>query len=69
MKTTILADGTLYITPESTLDAYALGQWSKANLDVAWFAQPHLPKIIVDLSQYPGASQPVVLDTNGGAKQ
>lgn len=56
MKTTILADGTLSITPESDLDAYALNQWSIANLD--WSRVPAngtpLPKMILDCSEYAG---------------
>jgi len=31
MKTTITADGTLTISPESELEAYALSQWGKAS--------------------------------------
>ncbi|WP_321810093.1 hypothetical protein [Burkholderia sp. BCC1985] len=61
MKATILADGTLHISPESDLDAYALGQWSRVNL-ADWFnvAQPSV-KIIVDLSGYPGALAPLTI--------
>ncbi|HDR9026931.1 TPA: hypothetical protein QDB14_001101 [Burkholderia vietnamiensis] len=59
MKATILADGTLHISPESDLDAYALGQWSRVNL-ADWFnvAQRSM-KITVDLSGYPGALDPI----------
>lgn len=31
MKTTITADGTLTISPENELEAYALSQWCKAS--------------------------------------
>ncbi|AIO24935.1 hypothetical protein [Burkholderia cepacia] len=56
MKTTILADGTLSISPESDLEAYALNQWGIANLDwsrVPAGGQP-LPKMILDCSEYAG---------------
>ncbi|RQV20649.1 hypothetical protein DF039_12495 [Burkholderia cenocepacia] len=56
MKTTILADGTLSISPESDLEAYALNQWGIANLD--WSRVPAngtpLPKMILDCSEYAG---------------
>ncbi|MCA8045496.1 hypothetical protein [Burkholderia arboris] len=56
MKTTILADGMLSITPESDLEAYALNQWWIANLD--WSRVPAngtpLPKMILDCSEYVG---------------
>ncbi|UEP42739.1 hypothetical protein [Burkholderia sp. B21-005] len=54
MKTTILADGTLSITPESDLEAYALNQWGRANLDysrVPPTCEP-LPKMILELNEY-----------------
>lgn len=59
MKATILADGTLQISPESDLEAYALGQWSRANFG-DWFnaCEPHV-KIIVDMSGYPAALAPL----------
>lgn len=55
MKTTIMADGTLYIEPEGDLEAYARGKWSKENIH-DWFAatKPNL-KIIIDLEAYPAA--------------
>ncbi|HDR9227825.1 TPA: hypothetical protein QDB19_004075 [Burkholderia vietnamiensis] len=56
MKTTILVDGMLTITPESDLEAYALNQWGIANLD--WSRVPAngtpLPKMILDCSEYAG---------------
>ncbi|MBW9102928.1 hypothetical protein [Paraburkholderia phenoliruptrix] len=59
MKTTILADGTLSIKPESELEAYALGKWCERNLDwrVASDASP--PQMIIDCSQYPAAIAPL----------
>nr|DAH88000.1 MAG TPA: hypothetical protein [Caudoviricetes sp.] len=54
MKTTILADGTLSISPEFDLEAYALNQWGVANLDwsrVPANGQP-LPKMILDCNEY-----------------
>ncbi|WP_186191039.1 hypothetical protein [Burkholderia gladioli] len=56
MKTTILADGTLSITPESDLEAYALNQWGQVNLDFSKIpanGQP-LPNMILDCSEYVG---------------
>ncbi|WP_186200643.1 hypothetical protein [Burkholderia gladioli] len=56
MKTTILADGTLSITPESDLEAYALNQWGQVNLDLSKIpanGQP-LPNMILDCSEYAG---------------
>lgn len=54
MKTTILADGTLSITPESDLEAYALNQWGQVNLacfPIPPAGQP-FPKMILDCSEY-----------------
>lgn len=56
MKTTILADGTLSITPESDLEAYALNQWGRMNLTgrpIPSDGNP-LPKMILDCSEYAG---------------
>ncbi|MFM0270121.1 hypothetical protein PQQ59_06020 [Paraburkholderia aspalathi] len=58
MNATINADGTMVITAETELEAYALGQWSLAScLDL----DPNLwrPKLIVDCSKYPAAIQPL----------
>ncbi|WP_131753577.1 hypothetical protein [Burkholderia vietnamiensis] len=61
MKATILTGGALLVTPESELDAYALAQWSKANLP-DWFnaASRHV-NVIVDVSAYPGAIEPLTI--------
>ena len=58
MKTTILADGTLNITPESDLEAYALDRWSRENITCDWYCAtrvPAAPKIILDMSKYADA--------------
>ncbi|WP_175946651.1 hypothetical protein [Burkholderia pyrrocinia] len=61
MKATILAAGALLITPESELDAYALAQWSKVNVG-DWFNAATRPmNVIVDLSAYPGAIEPLTI--------
>jgi hypothetical protein len=53
MKTTILADGTLSIAPESDIEAFALNCWSKENITGDWYdVRCHRPKIILDLSAY-----------------
>ncbi|SOE85670.1 hypothetical protein SAMN05446935_6144 [Burkholderia sp. YR290] len=55
MKTTILADGTLSITPESDLEAYALDRWSRENITSDWYCAtrvPPAPKLILDCSEY-----------------
>jgi hypothetical protein len=56
MKTTIRADGTLVIAPESEFEAYALNCWGKENITSDWYdvRGPHL-KIILDLSEYASA--------------
>ena len=54
MKTTILADGTLRIAPESELEAYALDQWCRSNLDYLR-VDVHMPKIIVVFTEFPAA--------------
>ncbi|OTP79464.1 hypothetical protein [Caballeronia sordidicola] len=57
MKTTILADGTLSVTPETDLEAYALSRWSTENIRADWYdariSAP--PKIILDMSEYAAA--------------
>lgn len=58
MKTDIKADGTLTIAPESELEAYALDQWCRANIDYRR-VHPPFPKIIVDFNGFPGAMQAV----------
>jgi hypothetical protein len=51
MKTTILANGTLTVTPESEFEAYALNQWGQANLN--WQSlEAYTPKMISDCSDY-----------------
>lgn len=56
MKTTILADGTLSVAPESDLEAFALNCWSRENINGNWYdARCQPPKIIIDLSGYPDA--------------
>jgi hypothetical protein len=53
MKTTILADGTLSVTPESDLEAFALDCWARANITGDWYdVRNNRPKIILDLSDY-----------------
>lgn len=55
MKSTILADGTLSIAPESDLEAYALNRWAQENITSDWYAAgrvPPAPKIILDCSEY-----------------
>jgi hypothetical protein len=55
VKTTILADGTLSIAPESGLEAFALNCWAEKNITSDWFnaARPAgPPKIIIDFSGY-----------------
>jgi hypothetical protein len=56
VKTTILADGTLSVAPESELEAFALNCWGKENITSDWFnvTRPAPPKIIIDLSEYAG---------------
>ncbi|AIP31256.1 hypothetical protein DR64_761 [Paraburkholderia xenovorans LB400] len=57
MKATIQADGTMVITAETEIEAYALGRWSMdSNLDL----DPNLwcPKLVTDCSKYPAAIQP-----------
>ncbi|WP_175760511.1 hypothetical protein [Burkholderia anthina] len=57
MKATILAGGALQITPESELEAYALGYWSRVNFG-DWFNAAQISaNVIVDLSGYPEAVQ------------
>lgn len=50
MKTTILANGMLQVTPESDLEAYALHMWAEDNL--VGRAQADIPSMIIDCSQY-----------------
>jgi hypothetical protein len=53
MKTTITADGTLSISPESEFEAYALNCWGKENITQDWYdARRTQMKIIIDLSEY-----------------
>lgn len=53
MKTTIRADGTLTIVPESEFEAFALNCWGKQNITTDWYdVRCQRPKIIIDLSEY-----------------
>lgn len=53
MKTTIRADGTLVIAPETEFEAYALNCWGKENITVDWYdVRCERPKITIDLSEY-----------------
>ncbi|WP_369072881.1 hypothetical protein [Burkholderia gladioli] len=56
MKTTILADGTLCLRPETELEAYALNQWARSNLACGPIPPDGRPKpnIIIDCSEYVG---------------
>lgn len=56
MKATISAEGVLIVRPESELEAYALAQWSNANM-VDWWCSVHVtrPRLMTDCSEYPGA--------------
>ena len=57
MKATIRADGTLSVTPESDLEAYALSRWSTENIRSDWYDVRYSapPKIILDMSDYAAA--------------
>lgn len=58
MKATICADGTLVVTPESELDAYALNQWALRNLArIPPPGEEPMPKMITDCSAYAGQLQ------------
>lgn len=67
MKATISVDGTLIVRPESELEAYALAQWSNANM--ADWADVRItpPKLMTDCSEFPRAFPPLVLRQDGGA--
>lgn len=55
MKATLTADGTLVVTPENDLEAYALKQWgiaSFATLDENALAE--FPKITVNCGEFKG---------------
>jgi hypothetical protein len=70
MKTTILADGTLSIAPESDLEAYALGRWSRENITNDWYCAtrvPPAPKLIIDCSEY-AASMGLFVTVEGAMK-
>ncbi|HEX7906834.1 MAG TPA: hypothetical protein VF534_01910 [Paraburkholderia sp.] len=62
MKTTIRADGTLVIEPESGFEAYALNCWGRENITNDWYdaRRPQL-KIIIDLSAYADQLMPALL--------
>ncbi|WP_176331009.1 hypothetical protein [Burkholderia vietnamiensis] len=60
MKATILAGGALQVTPETELEAYALGHWCRINFG-DWFNAARVSaNVIVDLSGYPEANQTIV---------
>ncbi|MBR8054166.1 hypothetical protein [Burkholderia vietnamiensis] len=64
MKATILAGGALQVTPETELEAYALGHWCRTNFG-DWFNAARVSvNVIVDLSKYPEANQMVVAVTH-----
>ncbi|MBG0879406.1 hypothetical protein H0X90_21690 [Burkholderia sp. 9775_39] len=59
MKATILAGGALQVTPETELEAYALGHWCRVNFG-DWFNAAQISmNVIVDLSGYPAANQAI----------
>ncbi|WP_322055646.1 hypothetical protein [Burkholderia cenocepacia] len=59
MKATILAGGALQVTPETELEAYALGHWCRMNFG-DWFNAARVStNVIVDLSGYPEANQTI----------
>ncbi|MDN7544803.1 hypothetical protein [Burkholderia cenocepacia] len=61
MKATILSDGTLSVSPESELEAYALGRWSQQNIG-DWFNAAARPMaIIIDFSAYPRTLEPLTV--------
>lgn len=60
MKAHIAADGTMVITAETELEAYALGRWSlesQLDLDRNFWR----PKLLTDCSKYPEAMQLILL--------
>lgn len=60
MKVTIEASGQLMITPESGLEAYALGHWAEENL-APLYKQVTAPsvRILIDCSKFPESLKPV----------
>lgn len=61
MNATIRADGTLVVSPENELEAYALGRWSSTNFnDWQSVTAKHL-KIVVDCSAWPAAIEPLLM--------
>jgi hypothetical protein len=53
MKTELCADGTIVITPESGIEAYALDKWCRDEF--AAIPSSYRPKLVVDFSGYPSA--------------
>ncbi len=51
MKATIKQDGTLYITPETELETYALGAWGKENHQKG---ESKGPKMVIKTAYEPG---------------
>ncbi|SEI42184.1 hypothetical protein [Paraburkholderia diazotrophica] len=64
MKTTIQANGALLIVPESDLEAYALGKWSKENLVLTGIDDASRPKIMINMTEYPDALGVVLMGGN-----
>ena len=54
MKAAIRADGTLVITPETDLEAFAVSCWIEKNATTDWYnaAPPAVPKVIANLSAF-----------------
>ncbi|WP_186224593.1 hypothetical protein [Burkholderia gladioli] len=66
MKATIRADGTLFIEAETGLEAFALNEWCKANLDYS-NALALRPRMIVSFAGFPEASAKVLIADTGRA--
>ncbi|WP_124588254.1 hypothetical protein [Burkholderia cepacia] len=69
MKATIQADGTLVVTAESELDAYALGQWSRANIGDWHNVTARTLAIMIDCSAYPRALVPLTIPSAQSARE
>lgn len=52
MKTTISAVGTLIVSPENGLEAYALGRWSAVNLTDWYSGNTKQLNIIIDCAEF-----------------
>ena len=56
MKATLRYDGTLVVTPETDLEAFAFSCWLEKNAQADWFhagrvATP-IPKVVADMSAF-----------------